>query len=61
MPPGLIYILDDPQFELDIPNIQAFYEKQSDLCGITFKTSERLIEMFGKYFLFDLNDYDKVF
>jgi hypothetical protein len=52
-------ILDDPQFELDIPYIQAFYEKQSDLYGITFKPSERLIEMFGKYFLFDLNDYNK--
>lgn len=53
------YILDDPEFDLDLSLIEAFYEKQSKKYGIAFKPSERLIEMFGKYFLFDLNEYDK--
>ena len=53
------YILDDPQFELEVPFIQEFYKKESNLYGIEFTPSERLIEMFGKYFLFDKNEYNK--
>lgn len=53
------YILDAPQFELDIPFVEAFYEEQSAFYRIKFKPPERLIEMFGKYFLFDMNDYSK--
>jgi predicted alpha/beta superfamily hydrolase len=53
------YILDDPQFVLEIPFIQDFYKKESNSYGIEFTPPERLIEMFGKYFLFDKNDYNK--
>lgn len=53
------YILDDPDFELEIPFIQAFYERQSDRFGMTIKPSERLVEMFGRFFLYDLNEYSQ--
>ncbi len=54
--PGF-YILDDPQFVLEVPFIQEFYEKQSGLYGIEFTPPERLMEMLGNYFLYDVNDY----
>ncbi|MBN2610185.1 MAG: tetratricopeptide repeat protein [Bacteroidales bacterium] len=54
--PGF-YILNHPEFKLALPFIEEFYRKQSEIYGIEFKPSERLIEMFGKYFLFDVNDY----
>jgi tetratricopeptide (TPR) repeat protein len=53
------YILDSPQFRLEISYIEAFYKKQAEVFGITTKPPERLIEMFGKHFLFDKNDYSK--
>lgn len=53
------YILGEPEFVLEIPYIQEFYQNQSNKYDIKFIPSERLIEMFGKYFLFDLNQYDK--
>lgn len=53
------YILDDPQFVLEVPFIQDHYKRESNFYGIEFKPSERLVEMFGKYFLFDKNDYNK--
>ncbi|HDS07495.1 MAG TPA: alpha/beta hydrolase [Bacteroides sp.] len=54
--PGF-YILDDPQFALEVPFVEAFYEKQSGLYGIAFTPPERLMEMLGNYFLYDVNDY----
>jgi predicted alpha/beta superfamily hydrolase len=53
------YILDDPHFVLEIPFINDHYKRESNSYGIEFTPAERLIEMFGKYFLFDLNDYNK--
>jgi predicted alpha/beta superfamily hydrolase len=53
------YLLEDPQFVLEIPFIQEHYKKESNSFGIEFTPAERLIEMFGKYFLFDKNDYKK--
>ncbi|MCB0376101.1 MAG: hypothetical protein KDD04_09305, partial [Sinomicrobium sp.] len=53
------YILDDPQFVLEVPFIQKFYEEQSELYDISFTPAEGLIEMLGKYFLFDINEYGK--
>ncbi|MFH0761000.1 MAG: alpha/beta hydrolase-fold protein [Bacteroidota bacterium] len=53
------YILDNPQFVLEVPFVQEHYKKESDLYGIDFTPPERLMEMFGKYFLFDKNDYNK--
>jgi predicted alpha/beta superfamily hydrolase len=53
------YILDNPQFVLEVPFIQEHYKRESNAYGIEFTPPERLIEMFGKYFLFDKNDYNK--
>lgn len=53
------YILDDPQFVLEVPFIQEHYKRESISYGIEFTPDERLIEMLGKYFLFDKNDYYK--
>jgi len=52
-------ILDAPQFVIEVPFIQEHYKRESVSFGIEFKPSERLMEMFGKYFLFDKNDYNK--
>jgi len=56
--PGF-YILDDPQFVPEVPFVQEFYEKQSGLYGIEFTPPERLMEMLGNYFLYDVNDYHR--
>ena len=56
--PGF-YILDDPQLVLEVPFVQEFYKKQSSLYGIEFIPPERLMEMLGKYFLYDVNDYNQ--
>ncbi|MBN1182425.1 MAG: hypothetical protein JXB49_09075 [Bacteroidales bacterium] len=53
------YILDDPQFKLEESYVKEFYENKSQEYGITFTPPERLTEMFGKYFLYDMNEYDK--
>ena len=53
------YILDDPQFKLEVSFIKEFYEKKSGEYGIKFTPPEGLAEMFGKYFLYDLNEYNK--
>ncbi len=51
------YILEDPMFKLDTAFLGKFYATQSKTYGMVFEPSERLIEMFGKYFLYDINDY----
>jgi predicted alpha/beta superfamily hydrolase len=53
------YILDNPEFVLEVPFIESHYERESETYGITFTPAERLMEMFGKYFLYDKNDYTK--
>ncbi len=51
------YILEDPMFRLDTSFLVKFYELQSDIYKMHFQPSQRLIEMFGKYFLYDVDDY----
>jgi tetratricopeptide (TPR) repeat protein len=53
------YILDNPRFVLEVPFIENHYKRESDTYGIVFTPAERLMEMFGKYFLYDKNDYTK--
>jgi predicted alpha/beta superfamily hydrolase len=52
------YIFKNPRFVEGIPFIQEHYKKMSDLYGMSFTPPEFLIEMLGKYFLFDKNEYN---
>lgn len=53
------YILESPEFRLELPFIEDFYKKQAEIFGTATKPPERLIEMFGKYYLLDKNDFCK--
>jgi predicted alpha/beta superfamily hydrolase len=53
------YIFKNPKFSADIPFIEAFYKKISDSYGMNIIPPEYLIEMLGKYFLFENTDYVK--
>ena len=53
------YIFNNPRFVEEIPFIQEHYKSVSDLYGMKFTPPEGLIEMLGKYFLLDMNEYAK--
>lgn len=53
------YIFDDPAFSPDIQFIREFYKKVSDSYGMNITPPEYLIEMIGKYYLFEITDYAK--
>lgn len=53
------YIFSNPRFVIEIPFIQEHYKSVSDLYGMGFTPPEGLIEMLGKYFLLDKNEYAK--
>ncbi|MFO7669743.1 MAG: hypothetical protein R6W31_08805 [Bacteroidales bacterium] len=47
------YIFKNPQFTPEIPFIEEFYRNVSDSYGMNFAPPEYLIEMIGKYYLFE--------
>lgn len=53
------YIFNNPEFIPEIPFIQKFYAHLSELYGLKIIPPEYLIEMLGKYYLFDINEYAK--
>lgn len=53
------YIFNNSRFVEEIPFIQEHYKSVSDLYGMRFTPPEGLIEMLGKYFLLDRNEYTK--
>jgi predicted alpha/beta superfamily hydrolase len=53
------YIFNNPKFVEEISFIQDHYKKMSELYGMRFIPPEGLIEMLGKYFLQDMNEYTK--
>ncbi|WP_167607814.1 alpha/beta hydrolase-fold protein [Maribellus sediminis] len=60
---GLTYIFSDyyifksPEFSEDLSFIQEYYRNISKEYGMKIPPPENLIEMLGKYFLFDKNEY----
>lgn len=53
------YIFKNPLFTTEIPFIQEHYKNLSNFYGIKFTPPEFLIEMLGKHFLFNKNEYTK--
>lgn len=53
------YIFHDPNFREDIQFVLEFYENLSKRYKIQIVPPENLVEMLGKYFLFDKNEFDK--
>jgi predicted alpha/beta superfamily hydrolase len=53
------YIFNDLRFTEEIPFILKFYKNLSDSYGWEVTPPEYLIEMLGKYFLFNKNEYSK--
>ncbi|UOB18158.1 alpha/beta hydrolase-fold protein [Abyssalbus ytuae] len=53
------YIFKNPRFTEEISFIQEHYKNVSALYEMKIIPPENLIEMLGKYFLFDINDYTK--
>jgi hypothetical protein len=53
------YIFKNPNFSPEIPFIEEFYKKVSDSYGMNITPPEYLIEMIGKYYLFENTDYAK--
>lgn len=53
------YIFAVPGYSPEISYIEDFYKKLSDSYGINITPPEYLIEMIGKYYLFENTDYDK--
>jgi len=53
------YILKNPGFNAEIPFIKEHYENMSELYGMKFIPPEFLLEMVGKYYLFERNEYDR--
>jgi len=51
------YILKNPGFNAEIPFIKEHYENMSELYGMKFIPLEFLLEMLGKYYLFERNEY----
>jgi predicted alpha/beta superfamily hydrolase len=53
------YIFNNPAFVEEVPFIEEHYKRVSDLYGMAFTPPQGLIEMLGKYFLLDKNEYAK--
>ena len=53
------YIFKNPEFSPEIPYIEEFYKKLSDSYGMNITPPEYLIEMIGKYSLFENMEYAK--
>ena len=53
------YIFNSPGFTPDISFIRNYYKNVSDVYGMTITPPENLIEMIGKYYLFENTNYAK--